>query len=89
MGVTEPPVTLYSVPGCSFCERAKALLRARGVGFAEIDLSAAPEARESLVARTGLSSLPQVFIGEELIGGFDALVAADRAGRLKPLAASA
>jgi glutaredoxin 3 len=81
-------IKLYSTDACSFCVRAKALLDARGLAYEEINLSRDPDGRAELGRRTGMLSFPQIVIAEELIGGFMELVAADRAGRLRELAAA-
>lgn len=80
-------VTVYSTDSCSFCERAKALLRARGHAFEEINLERDPDGRAKLAQRTGMMTFPQIIVGDELVGGFTELVQADRSGRLSQLAA--
>jgi len=82
-------ITLYSTEACSFCTRAKALLEARGVEYEEINLARDPDGRAELGRRTGMLSFPQIVIGDELIGGFMELVAADRSGRLRELQSAA
>ena len=80
-----PSITMYSTEPCPFCTQAKALLERRGLEFEEINLSKDPEGRAELAARTGMMTFPQVFVGEELVGGFDDLQAADADGRLAEL----
>jgi glutaredoxin 3 len=80
-----PPVTMYTTDACPFCIRAKALLGKRGIEYAEINLARDPDGRAKLVERTGMYTFPQILIGDEAIGGFTELVAADRAGRLTEL----
>ncbi len=82
-------VTLYTTENCSKCVGAKALLTKRGIGFQEINLAKDPDGRAELMAKTGMITFPQIVIGEETIGGFENLVAADRQGRLKHLVAAA
>ena len=82
-------IKLYSTDVCSFCVRAKALLDARGLAYEEINLSRDPDGRAELGRRTGMLSFPQIMIGDEIVGGFMELVAADRSGRLRALAAPA
>ncbi|CAB4882611.1 unannotated protein [freshwater metagenome] len=82
-----PEVIVYSTDSCPYCERAKALLDARGVGFEELNLSRDPEGRAALVERTGMMTFPQILIDDELVGGFDELLKADRSGRLADLLA--
>jgi len=81
-------ITLYTTDKCSSCLRAKALLTQRALPFEEINLSRDPAGRAQLVQRTGMLTFPQVLIGEEAIGGFEALAAAERSGRLRELLAT-
>jgi glutaredoxin 3 len=76
---------MYTTDACPFCIRAKALLGKRGIEYAEINLARDPDGRAKLVERTGMYTFPQILIGDEAIGGFTELVAADRAGRLAEL----
>ena len=79
-------VVMYSTEYCPYCERAESLLRARGVSEIEkIQVDLHPERRAEMVERTGRRTVPQVFIGETHVGGFDDLSALDRAGGLMPL----
>jgi glutaredoxin 3 len=81
-------VTVYTTDPCSFCGRVKGLLKARGVEFAEINLSKDPVGRIELVQRTGMMSFPQVVVDGELIGGFAEVQAAAEDGRLDELLAA-
>jgi glutaredoxin 3 len=67
---------------------AKTLLGRRGIEYEEINLARDPDGRAKLEQRTGMYTFPQIVIGDETIGGFDELVAADRAGRLRELTAA-
>ena len=79
-------VVMYSTEYCPYCERAEALLRARGVSEIEkIQVDLQPQRRAEMIERTGRRTVPQVFIGETHVGGFDDLSALDRAGGLMPL----
>jgi glutaredoxin 3 len=82
-------ITVYTTDPCSFCTRAKQLLAQRGLEFDEVNLAKDPEGRAALVQLTGMMSFPQVVIGDELVGGFMELAAADRSGRLRDLTATA
>jgi glutaredoxin 3 len=82
------PVKLYTTDQCSKCAGAKMLLGRRGIAYEEINLSRDPDTREKLVELTGMYTFPQIVIGDEPIGGFDQLLAADRAGRLAELLAA-
>ncbi|HTT13841.1 MAG TPA: glutaredoxin 3 [Burkholderiaceae bacterium] len=79
-------VTMYSTGVCPYCVRAEALLRARGVKEIEkIRVDLEPERRREMVARTGRRTVPQIYIGDTHVGGFDELSVLDRQGRLAPL----
>ncbi|HEY1275396.1 MAG TPA: glutaredoxin domain-containing protein, partial [Thermoleophilaceae bacterium] len=78
-------VTLYTTEPCGFCRQAKALLKARGVDYREVNLAKDPVGREELVALTGQMTFPQIVVGERSIGGFRELLEADRAGALEDL----
>ena len=80
-------ITLYTTEKCSSCLRAKALLTQRALPFEEVNLSRDPDGRSALVKRTGMLTFPQVLVGDEALGGFEALAAADRDGRLAALLA--
>lgn len=76
------PVRVYTTLICPYCVRAKLLLRERGIAFEEIDVTRDQEARMWLVEKTGRRTVPQIFIGDEPIGGFDDLRELDRSGEL-------
>ena len=80
-----PKVVMYVVDWCSYCARARSLLGSKGVAVEEIDVDALPGARAEMLARCGRSTLPQIFIGDEHIGGCDELDTLDAAGRLDPM----
>jgi glutaredoxin 3 len=78
-----PDVTIYTSDYCSYCDRAKGLLAARGVDYEEIYLDRSDrEAVARLAEVTGRYTVPQIFIGSTPIGGFDDLHALDRSGAL-------
>jgi glutaredoxin 3 len=81
-------ITLYTTDKCSSCLRAKALLTQRGMPFEEVNLSRDPDGRAALVERTGMMTFPQVVVDDEPLGGFEALAAAIRSGRLDALLAA-
>ena len=79
-------VTMYTTAVCPFCVRAEMLLKQRGVAEIEkirIDLD--PDQRSAMMERTGRRTVPQIYIGDTHVGGFDDLAALDRTGRLMPL----
>jgi len=75
-------VTMYIKPSCPFCVRAKALFERKGVDYEEINLLVEPERRDEMIQRAGHHTVPQIFIHDEAIGGFDELAALERAGKL-------
>jgi glutaredoxin 3 len=84
-----PPIVLYTTPACSYCAAAKALLRRKGAEFTEINVAGAPDRRAEMVKRaSGLTTVPQIFIGPDHVGGCDDLYALDDAGKLDSLLAS-
>jgi glutaredoxin 3 len=83
-----PHVTLYTTDSCSRCASAKMLLKRRGISYDEINLARDPDGRAELEKKTGMVTFPQIVIGTETIGGFEQLLAADRTGRLRGLAAA-
>jgi glutaredoxin 3 len=83
-----PPIVVYTTPACSYCAAAKALLRRKGAEFTEINVAGAPDRRAEMVKRAnGLTTVPQIFIGPDHVGGCDDLYALDGAGKLDLLLA--
>jgi glutaredoxin 3 len=82
----KPAVLMYSTAVCPYCVRAERLLRARGVTeieFVRVDLE--PARRLEMMERTHRRTVPQIYIGDRHVGGFDELAALDHAGQLTPL----
>ena len=75
LNMTVPKVTVYTTDYCPFCTAAKDFLKRRNIPFEEIDVSDYAK-KAALKARTGMRTVPQIFIGDELIGGFQELMAA-------------
>jgi glutaredoxin 3 len=79
-------VTMYSTVVCPYCVRAEQLLKERGVTAIEkILIDSDPAKREEMMTRTGRRTVPQIYVGDTHVGGFDDLAALDRAGGLMPL----
>lgn len=78
-------VVIYTRPFCGFCARAVKLLLDKGVPFTEIEAGMDPQKRREMVDRSGRTTFPQIFIGDDHIGGCDELVMLDRAGKLDSL----
>lgn len=82
------PVTMYTTAVCPYCIRAKQLLSSKGVsGINEIRIDLDPVEREKMMSITGRRTVPQIFIGDTHVGGFDDLAALNSAGKLDPLLA--
>lgn len=82
-------VEIYTKTGCPYCARAKALLDAKGAAYDEREISSDPEARQEMLGRAnGRTTVPQVFIAGEHIGGSDDLAALESAGKLDALLAA-
>ena len=78
---------MYSTRWCPFCVMAKRLLAAKGVAVEELAVDSDPVRRIEMVQRTGRRSVPQIFIGEQHIGGFEEIAELDHKGELDPLLA--
>jgi glutaredoxin 3 len=82
-------VRMYSTQVCPYCQMAERLLRSKGVTEVEkILIDKDPERRAVMMEKTGRRTVPQIYIGETHIGGYDDLAALDRAGGLDPLLAA-
>ena len=80
-------VVIYTTKVCPYCVRAKALFQKKGVAYREIDVSIDDETRSWLVQATGQRTVPQIFINDKPVGGFDDVAALDRKGELDGLLA--
>ena len=82
-------ILMYATGVCPYCVMAEKLLRAKGVADIEkirVDLD--PARREEMMSRSGRRTVPQIYIGDRHVGGYDDLAALDRAGGLDPLLAA-
>ncbi|WP_375260334.1 glutaredoxin 3 [Palleronia sp.] len=81
-------VEIYTTPLCGYCHAAKRLLTSKNVSFAETDVSADPELRAKMTQRAnGRRTVPQIFIGDTHVGGYDDLAKLERDGKLDPMLA--
>ncbi len=81
-------VTMYSTGVCPYCMRAEQLLHAKGVTtLKKIRVDLEPARRTEMMEKTGRRTVPQIFIGDRHVGGYDDLAALDRAGELDALLA--
>ena len=76
---------MYSAGVCPYCRMAERLLEAKGVQIEKVRVDLLPERRKEMMERTGRRTVPQIYIGETHVGGFDDLAALDEAGGLDPL----
>lgn len=79
------PVIVYSTAVCPYCVRAERLLEAKGVTVQKIRVDLDPDERIKMMERTGRRTVPQIYVGDTHVGGFDDLYALDQAGKLDPL----
>ena len=80
-------VTLYTTDTCPYCRSAKSLLASKGITMQEINIQTQPGKLEEMLSRSGRRSVPQIFIGDTHIGGFDDLAKLDRQGGLMSILA--
>jgi glutaredoxin 3 len=79
-------IVMYSTAWCGYCQRARNLLERKGVAVREIKIDEDPQDRDTMLQRSGgRRTVPQIFIGDRHIGGYDDLAALDRAGELDKL----
>ncbi|OQW71794.1 MAG: glutaredoxin 3 [Proteobacteria bacterium ST_bin11] len=80
-----PEIIIYTAKLCPYCTMAKKLFDRKGVGYTEINVDAQPGLREQMMEKTKRRTVPQIYIGERHIGGFDDLHALDMNHELDPL----
>jgi glutaredoxin 3 len=84
--MSETDVVMYSTGWCPYCERAKALLGRKEVAFLDIKVDEDPAERDAMLKRSGgRRTVPQIFIGDRHVGGFDELYALEKTGELDKL----
>ena len=80
-----PQVVMYTTGPCPYCSRAKRLLDKKGVKYEELRVDSHPHLRPEMEKRSGRTSVPQIFIGDIHVGGFDDMAELDMEGRLDEL----
>ena len=85
--MASPEITLYTTAICPYCVAAKNFLKSKGRDWTEVRIDTDPAAREAMMAKTRRTSVPQIFIGDTHVGGYDDMMALHRAGKLEPLLA--
>ncbi|TBR43803.1 glutaredoxin 3 [Marinomonas agarivorans] len=78
-------VLVYSSNYCPYCMRAKQLLKSKGVKFQEINVDGRPAVRQEMTQKSGQTSVPQIWINEQHVGGCDDLFALEFKGKLDPM----
>jgi len=86
-GASAPQITLYSTAICPYCVAAKNFLKSKGQTWTEVRIDLDPAEREKMIAKAKRTSVPQIFVGEVHVGGYDDMIALHRAGKLEPLLA--
>lgn len=81
-------VIVYSKANCPYCDRAKQLLTAKQVSYTEIRIDLDPKQQAEMITRSGRRTVPQIFINDQPIGGFDDMAALEKQGKLNALLAS-
>lgn len=79
---------MYTTAVCPFCQMAERLLQAKGAEIDKVRVDLDPAQRAAMMEKTGRRTVPQIYIGDTHVGGYDDLAALDRAGKLDPLLAS-
>jgi glutaredoxin 3 len=80
-------ITLYTTAICPYCVAAKNFLRSKGMDWSEVRIDLDPEARARMLERARRTSVPQIFVGDTHVGGYDDMIALHREGRLEALVA--
>ena len=80
-----PPITIYSTAICPYCVAAKNFLKSKGQSWTEVRIDLDPVEREKMIAKAQRTSVPQIFVGEVHVGGYDDMMALHREGKLEPL----
>lgn len=83
--MSNKPIVMYSRAACPYCVAARNVFKSRDVTWTEVSLDAEPDKRAEMISRTGRRTVPQIFIGDFHVGGFDDLTALDEAGDLDRL----
>lgn len=80
-----PTVQIYATAFCPYCVRARRLLKRKGIDYEEIRVDKDQDEMRTMIQRSQRTTVPQIFIGDQHIGGYDDMAALDQAGKLDPL----
>lgn len=82
----QPEIEIYSLKGCPYCNRAKSFLKSKGFSYKEYNIGESKQKKQEMLERTdGAKTVPQIFVNDELIGGYDDLMAKKKSGELQQL----
>ena len=81
----QPEITVYTSAICAYCVATKNFLKSKGLSWNEVRIDTDPGQREKMLALARRTSVPQIFIGDTHVGGYDDMIALHRAGKLEPL----
>ncbi|WP_219338495.1 glutaredoxin 3 [Luteimonas deserti] len=84
-GATPPEITVYTSAICGYCVAAKQFLKTQGLEWTEVRIDLDPDARQRMVEQTRRTSVPQIFVGQTHVGGYDDMMALHRKGGFLPL----
>ena len=87
--MASPAVTMYTTRLCPYCMAARSLLKHKGVDYTDIAVDGKPELRERMVELSGQHTVPQIWVGDEHVGGYTDLEALERRGEFDQLLAKA
>ena len=83
--MAQPEITIYSTLVCPYCVAAKNFLKSKGLAWNEVRIDLDPVERDKMMAKTKRTSVPQIFVGDVHVGGYDDMMALHRAGKLDAL----
>lgn len=81
-------VKMYTTAVCPYCQMAERLLTSKGASIEKVRVDLAPDKRAEMMERTGRRTVPQIYIGDTHVGGYDELAALERAGKLDAMLAA-
>lgn len=85
--MSQPEITIYSTLVCPYCVAAKNFLKSKNLEWKEIRIDLDPAERAKMMARAKRTSVPQIFVGDVHVGGYDDMMALHREGKFEPLLA--
>ena len=87
--MAQPEITIYSTLVCPYCVAAKNFLKSKGLEWKEVRIDLDPVQRDKMIAKAKRTSVPQIFVGDVHVGGYDDMMAMHREGKFEPLLAGA